>query len=339
MLRSLVSIISSVRMVRYQTPLINPLTMITALISTSLAGVALTGASLSAYLLCCFKTDADELIIESSRPQGGLAMEYLLDRRDLTRAGSGSVMTSCTSVTSESSVIYSTSSSSSDDSGVSLEYGNFPVLTSDALQRLSSSMEAEDGSSSEINSPQEKSPRDENQVSLESVVFPRLTRNALRRLDTDMSVNLREVENSEAESSSRVKNEIFCNMELDNTPVKERRHRRLPHKRASRISYLSIAVSEVKNKIGTPTDNDANRMVARRLLRTTMESHGLRPSHINQLIAIGVELVFIPNDSEVCAAKVKLAREARQRKNRVAGRWTWFGLRWQPSGNASYSAN
>jgi hypothetical protein len=142
---------------------------------------------------------------------------------------------------------------------------------------------------------------------------------------TEVSVNGEE---------ERVPNVIINNMEMDNTPTKEKRHRRLPRGRKHTINYVALVVCEIKNKIGLPEDNAANRMVAMRIGRTIMESHGVRPSHINQVLSTAVELVFIPNDAEVFSAMVRRSHAAAERKRSYNGRWSWWGG-WIPAGSSS----
>lgn len=69
--------------------------------------------------------------------------------------------------------------------------------------------------------------------------------------------------------------------------------------------YLKLVVMQVKNRVGCPVDNTANRLVIRRCLRNIMEEHGVRPSHINRYLPLGVELVLSPNDSEQMAQRVR----------------------------------
>jgi hypothetical protein len=149
--------------------------------------------------------------------------------------------------------------------------------------------------------------------------------------DDDQTVNTFESVNGDDE---RVPNIIINNMEMDNTPTKEKRHRRMPRGRKHTINYVAIVVCEIKNKIGMPEDNAANRMVAMRIGRTIMESHGMRPTHINQVLSTVVELVFIPNDAEIFSAMVRKSQAARMKKRAYNGRWSWWGG-WIPTRSSS----
>lgn len=106
-------------------------------------------------------------------------------------------------------------------------------------------------------------------------------------------------------------------------------HRRLRHPGR----YMRCIVAVVKNRFGCPIDNAANRLAVRRCALEHMVRHGLRPTHINQVIDRVVEHVFIPNDSEVYASRLQQSRAARQRyraarRGRIRlwlnGVWRWL---------------
>jgi len=78
----------------------------------------------------------------------------------------------------------------------------------------------------------------------------------------------------------------------------ERRHRRLPHGH-TRNKYLNAIVCEIKAKVGTLIDREANRMIVRRLARGLMETHGLRPTHQAQVLPMLVEMCLIPSSLEI----------------------------------------
>jgi len=111
-------------------------------------------------------------------------------------------------------------------------------------------------------------------------------------------------------------------LELDNTPVKERRHRRLPRTRKDKTSYLKCVIAEVKAKVGTLSDKEANRMVARRVARGLMEAHGLRPTHQQAILPLVIEGVLTPGDEELKAAA--WGRSLPVRWRRAGGKTSWL---------------
>lgn len=91
----------------------------------------------------------------------------------------------------------------------------------------------------------------------------------------------------------------------------------LPSGRRGRRQYMMEVVSNVKIVLGTPSRNAANIIVARRMARQLMESHGLRPTHIALILPMVVEAVFVESQHE---------HAARAWGERVRDRRTgWFG--------------
>jgi len=73
----------------------------------------------------------------------------------------------------------------------------------------------------------------------------------------------------------------------------------------SRKQVIALVVQETKNKFGKAADNTANRLAVRHYILNVLEKHKMRPSHIRMVIETAVELVFIPDNSEVVAIRVK----------------------------------
>lgn len=111
-------------------------------------------------------------------------------------------------------------------------------------------------------------------------------------------------------------------LELDNTPVKERRHRRLPRQRGEKTSYIKCVIAEVKAKVGTLSDKEANRMVIRRVARGLMEAHGLRPTHQQAILPLVIEGALTPGSDELLAEK--WGRSLHVRWRRAGGNTNWF---------------
>jgi len=103
-------------------------------------------------------------------------------------------------------------------------------------------------------------------------------------------------------------NYIRNGMEIEMTPVKEKRHRRIgTHKKHN---YASDVIAECRVRFGCPINNPANRMAVRRYSMNLMYAHGLRPTHVCRVIDDIVEMVFHESD--------ELKRSRRLRTS-------WFG--------------
>lgn len=91
-------------------------------------------------------------------------------------------------------------------------------------------------------------------------------------------------------------------------------------------AYSRCVIQYAKNRFGRPESTKANRLAVRKYVLDHMTSHGVRPTHINQMIDVCVELVFIRNDSELKAQGLYLCEEARIRNagNRGLPRWRWL---------------
>ncbi len=70
-------------------------------------------------------------------------------------------------------------------------------------------------------------------------------------------------------------------------------------------SYAATVVQTCKNRFGTPEDNRANRLAVRKFALDIMSSHRVRPTHINQVLDLCVEMVFVPNDMEQAAMALR----------------------------------
>jgi len=79
-------------------------------------------------------------------------------------------------------------------------------------------------------------------------------------------------------------------MELEMTPIKEKRHKRISkHKKHQ---YVADVVAETRVRFGCPKDNDANRLAVRRFCMHLMYNHGVRPTHVGKVIDDVVEMIF-----------------------------------------------
>jgi len=97
----------------------------------------------------------------------------------------------------------------------------------------------------------------------------------------------------------------------------------LPAARKGRRAYIATVIAQVKNHMGTPTRNGANEMVARKMARTIMEQHKLRPTHIAAALPLVIEAIFVETVHE------KAARDWGEiARRRFEG---WFGWDWRPT--------
>jgi len=112
----------------------------------------------------------------------------------------------------------------------------------------------------------------------------------------------------------------FSGMEVPTFFLREHRHRRLPSSKRLRQSYMQCVVAEVKAKVGTPTDTCANRQVCRRIARSLMESHGLRPTRQAAALPLIVECVMTPSDEEMFAKVFARSMEVTNRR----GHFSWM---------------
>jgi len=92
------------------------------------------------------------------------------------------------------------------------------------------------------------------------------SRDVLDNLGSTQELAMEVLEEEVPEPSAQQANVVANGMEYDYSPVKEKRHRRLPHRKTQKQRYFKLIVAECKAKLGTPKDNEANRMVIRYLL-------------------------------------------------------------------------
>lgn len=125
-------------------------------------------------------------------------------------------------------------------------------------------------------------------------------------------------------ATTPVEGVIVGGIEIDVSPVKEKRHRRAPLDRSARRSYLKVLIAEVKAKVGTPIDKEANRMVIRRTARGIMDTHGVRPTHQASLLPVLIEAVLTPGEDELEAlAWGRGAHVQWRRRGSPWSFWTW----------------
>jgi len=107
--------------------------------------------------------------------------------------------------------------------------------------------------------------------------------------------------------------------------VEVKQHRRIPSR--NRSDYGAAVTAEIKNRLGTPKDNEANRLAVRRMAHNIMSRHGVRPTHMRAVIERVIAAVFIPDEEDVIAAGMVKSRYASTMRSRVQGagpsnKWT-----------------
>lgn len=92
---------------------------------------------------------------------------------------------------------------------------------------------------------------------------------------------------------------------------------------ADKTRYMQALVMECKNRFGCPARSAANVLAVRRFLLDAMTKHGVRPTHIAQVLPLCVSLVFIQSDSELLGEEVLESLEALRRTG--SGPW-WYRM-------------
>lgn len=90
-----------------------------------------------------------------------------------------------------------------------------------------------------------------------------------------------------------------------------------------RGKWMPWAVRQIKAEIGLVKDNAGNRMVIRRKFHNLAVEKGIRPTHIQEMIDIAIELVLLPTETDVLAAQLRKTKSWKER-------WTefdWWGGR------------
>jgi len=84
--------------------------------------------------------------------------------------------------------------------------------------------------------------------------------------------------------------------------------------------YARTVIAEIKARLGTPDNTAANKLVVRRMAHDIMSRHGVRPTHMNQLMPVICVMVFYRNDDELRADELEsYAQTSYRRKD-----FGWF---------------
>lgn len=84
-----------------------------------------------------------------------------------------------------------------------------------------------------------------------------------------------------------------------------------------------------KGEFGLMKRTEANRLVVQHWIRDKMKEHGVRPSHLSQLLPIAVAVAFLPTRADIMAAQI-LGSSTFAAKEEEAHGWGhvvagWFG--------------
>lgn len=124
--------------------------------------------------------------------------------------------------------------------------------------------------------------------------------------------------------------QVTGNLVVSGEPVQIDLHRTVT--RRNRATYTNLVVAECKLIFGTPKHSESSKMAVRRHAVRVMKSHGVRPSHINVMVAKIIELVFIPSKFELEAKRLASSPSAWERISQYSalslmGASAWLGRR------------
>lgn len=96
-----------------------------------------------------------------------------------------------------------------------------------------------------------------------------------------------------------------------------------------RFSFIAEAVNQCKiSNPGINHESAANRMVAHRWLHAHFTARKMRPSHIMKMLPLAIEAVFIPNQYEVEALKMRNSRAFMDRLEQIDTEYVSRGPAW-----------
>lgn len=91
-------------------------------------------------------------------------------------------------------------------------------------------------------------------------------------------------------------------------------HRRVKHPNP----YARSVIMEIKNRLGCPAMNEANKLAVRRMAINSMERRKLRPSHIRKTVELVIAGVFVPDEHDLRSAKVLQSASMRALREELA---------------------
>nr|WRQ65006.1 tombus P33-like protein [Tolivirales sp.]WRQ65292.1 tombus P33-like protein [Tolivirales sp.] len=99
---------------------------------------------------------------------------------------------------------------------------------------------------------------------------------------------------------------------LDEEAPKILAHRKVASGMASK--YQRAVIAEVRSRFGLVQWNEANKLAVHKFAADIMRRHGVRPTHMEQLLPMIVRMTFVPNEAEVEANVVFNGYQARKRR-------------------------
>jgi len=93
--------------------------------------------------------------------------------------------------------------------------------------------------------------------------------------------------------------------------------------------YARSVIMEIKNRLGCPAINEANKLAVRRMAINSMERRKLRPSHIRTTVELVVAGVFVPDEHDLRSAKILQSVSMQALREEVADagpKSVWYNL-------------
>ncbi len=123
---------------------------------------------------------------------------------------------------------------------------------------------------------------------------------------------------------------------LENEQHRVRNHYRVNNQ----FNFSQIIVNEAKNRFGCPQRNKANLLAVRKFLVDRMTAVNVRPTHMNRMLPLCIEMVFVPNDSEMAAERIAACWEATRGSSGYKRWYRWAcnlvcGVRGAPRSNVA----
>jgi hypothetical protein len=93
--------------------------------------------------------------------------------------------------------------------------------------------------------------------------------------------------------------------------------------------YARSVIMEIKNRLGCPAPNEANKLAVRRMAINSMERRKLRPSHIRATVELVIAGVFVPDEHDLRSAKILQSASMQALREEVADagpKSVWYNL-------------
>jgi len=98
-------------------------------------------------------------------------------------------------------------------------------------------------------------------------------------------------------------------------PVEVMSHRRIHKHRKGQ--FVQLLATEIKAKLGTPARTPANVLAVRHLAHARCREVNLRAIDTRRAVEQAIELVFLPDDADIEAAKIRNSRSAHAKRSQL----------------------